>query len=346
MPLTASERWRLRGAPGPALRRGFVVATPVGIAVAAQLELDDRVIGEIGVAMLFAGFIAFDAPPLVRAGWIAATAPLIGLAACLGALSASSTVAAVAAMATCAAAAGLGFAVSMRFAIAGLTCVLSLLVAQGLYPSPSDAGEALLFGTLGASAQAMAALGAAAFDSARSRFDPRRAALAARASLADNLSLRSPSGRHAIRFSVALAVGVAIYRIAELGEHGYWVPLTILFVLRPGQDDTLERVAMRAAGTVIGLVLATALAELLGADPLLVAIVLTAAAACSYAFLALEYAIFTTAITTYVVLLTDALGSPAYEAAGERALATAIGIAVAAAAFAVLGEADRGQVER
>ena len=39
--------------------------------------------------------------------------------------------------------------------------------------------------------------------------------------------------RHAIRFGAALALGVAIYRIADFDDHGYWVPLTILFVLKP-----------------------------------------------------------------------------------------------------------------
>ncbi len=40
-------------------------------------------------------------------------------------------------------------------------------------------------------------------------------------------------------------------------QHGYWIPMTILFVLRPGYGETLERIAMRAAGTVLGLLIAT-----------------------------------------------------------------------------------------
>jgi uncharacterized membrane protein YccC len=90
---------------------------------------------------------------------------------------------------------------------------------------------------------------------------------------------------------------------------------------------------MRAAGTVIGLVLATALAELLGDAAIAVTIILTVAAALAYALLAIEYALFTTAITVYVVLLTDTLGSSAFDAAGERALGTVIGILVAWLAF-------------
>ena len=150
--------------------------------------------------------------------------------------------------------------------------------------------------------------------------------------------------RHAIRFGAALALGVAIYRLAGFDDHGYWVPLTILFVLKPDAGQTTERIAMRAAGTVIGLVLATLLAAVLGDDLIPTTIVLVTAAALAYALLAIEYALFTTAITVYVVVLTDTLGSDPFDVAGERALGTAIGIVVAALAFHAFGELE--EVER
>ena len=118
------------------------------------------------------------------------------------------------------------------------------------------------------------------------------------------------------------------------------MPLTILFVLKPDRDQTAERIAMRAVGTVIGLVFATALAELLVDDVIPVTIVLTVAAAFAYSLLAIEYALFTTAITVYVVLLTDTLGAGALDAAGERALGTVLGIIVAALAFRAFGEVE------
>jgi uncharacterized membrane protein YccC len=126
---------------------------------------------------------------------------------------------------------------------------------------------------------------------------------------------------------------VAIYRFVDLQGHGYWVPLTVLFVLKPSADDTWERLAMRAVGTIAGLMLATGLAEALGASPVPVAIALALAGALAYALLALEYALFTAAITVFVVLLTDSLGEGAWEAADQRALGTTLGIAVAALAI-------------
>ena len=67
-------------------------------------------------------------------------------------------------------------------------------------------------------------------------------------------------------------------------------------------------------------------------------IVLTLSAALAYALLAIEYALFTTAITVFVVLLTDTLGASPLDAAGERALGTALGIVVAALAFRAFGD--------
>ena len=55
---------------------------------------------------------------------------------------------------------------------------------------------------------------------------------------------------------------------------------------------------------------------------------ISVAAAFAFALLAIEYALFTTAITAYIVLVTHALGQSAFEAADERAIATAAGLGI------------------
>jgi hypothetical protein len=333
--------WRFRGALGPALRRGALVALPVGIGALADLFMEDTYAAVLATGALIAGFAAFDAPARVRVRWQLLNAPLIGIAAAIGVLASQTAVTAAVAMALIGALAGLCFAVSPRLMIVGLTCALALLIAEGFYLEPGDAPEALFLGTAGALLQALAALAALAFsDHAPGRWSLGEAARDSVVTLKAKLTLRSPALRHGIRFGVALGLGVAFYRVVDLGAHGYWVPLTILFVLRPFRDETAERLAMRAAGTVFGLIAATGLAALLGEQPIPTAIVLTAAAAFAYALLAIEYALFTIAITVYVVLLTDSLGTPPVEAADERGLATAIGIAIAAAAFWLWGEVE------
>jgi uncharacterized membrane protein YccC len=81
-----------------------------------------------------------------------------------------------------------------------------------------------------------------------------------------NLSLDSTAGRHALRFGVALGVGTAAYWLLGLHEHGFWIPLTILFVLRPEAGETNQRLILRAYGTAIGIAIA-ALAFLLWSNP-------------------------------------------------------------------------------
>ena len=320
--------------PGPALRRGALIAVPIGIALAVELGFDAPTKGAIATGALLAGFPGLDAPARPRAAWQAATAPVIGLAAALGVLSSQSAPLAVLVMGLVGAAAGYCFSVSLRLAIAGLSVSLALMIGQGLFLAPGDAWPALVYATAGGLAQALWSLlvwlaadrGA---DDEASGWDT-RAALAA---LRSNLTLGSSSARHAIRFGVALAAGVALYRLLGMKVHGFWIPLTILFVMRPERDETHHRLALRAMGTVLGLVVATAFAEAFPGNDLVVVLVLTVSAALTFGLLTVQYALFTAAITTYVVLLTDTLGEPAFEAAGQRVIGTALGILIAFVAF-------------
>jgi hypothetical protein len=330
--------------PGPALRRGALVAIPVGVALLVELGLDSPSKGAIGTGALLAGFPGLDAPARTRAAWQAATAPLIGLAAALGVLTGSSAALAVPAMALVGAAAGYCFSVSLRLAIAGLSVALSLLIAQGLPLEPSDALPALLLSTAGGLLQAAFSLAVyAAGDRQEEGGAEGRNVGAARRALSANLTLRSTNARHAIRFGTALAAGVAAYWLLGMQEHGFWIPLTILFVMRPEQDETFRRLVLRAVGTAAGLVIATALSDWLQGDGVALALALTVATALAYGLLTVQYALFTAAITVYAVLLADSLGEPALRAAGQRAGATALGIAIAAAAFLVWSNPKSGE---
>lgn len=330
--------------PGPALRRGALVAIPVGLALLLELGLDSPTKGAIGTGALLAGFPGLDAPARTRVAWQAATAPLIGLAAALGVLTGGNAFLAVAAMALVGAAAGYCFAVSLRFSIAGLSVALSLLISQDLPLDLGDVGPALLLATAGGLLQAAFSLCAwAAGDREEEGGASAWSTHGALEALASNLTLRSVSFRHALRFGAALAAGVATYWLVGIHEHGFWIPLTILFVLRPERDETFHRLILRAVGTLVGLAIATALAEWLGGDGIAIALALTVATAFAYGLLTVQYALFTAAITTYAVLLADSIGETALRAAGQRALGTAIGIAIAGAAFVLWSNPPRGR---
>jgi hypothetical protein len=330
--------------PGPALRRGALIAVPIGLSLAIELGFDSPTKGAIATGALLAGFPGLDAPALPRAGWQAAAAPLIGVAAALGVLSSQSAPPAVLAMGLLGAAAGYCFSVSLRLAIAGLSVSLAMVVAQGLFLTPGDAWPALLYGTAGGMLQVVWSLIVwVVADRAAKGQESGWSTAAAIAALKSNLTLRSSSARHAIRFGAALAAGVALYRVLGLHDHGFWIPLTILFVMRPERDETYHRLILRALGTVLGLVVATAVAEAFGASDLIVGAVLTISAALTFGLLTVQYALFTAAITTYVVLLSDTLGERAFDAAGQRASGTALGIAIAFAAFLIWPNPGEGR---
>lgn len=331
-------------APGPALRRGALIAVPIGICLAIELGFDAPTKGAIATGALLAGFPGLDAPARPRAAWQTATAPLIGIAAALGVLSSQSAPLAVLAMGLVGAAAGYCFSVSLRLAIAGLSVSLALIIGQGLLLAPADAWPALLYATAGGLSQAfwslLVWLGAdRAADDEAGGWNTATAL----AALRSNLTLHSASARHAIRFGVALAAGVALYRLLGMKEHGFWIPLTILFVMRPERAETYHRLVLRGLGTVLGLVIATAIAEAFPGNDLVVGVVLTVAAALTFGLLTVQYALFTAAITTYVVLLTDTLGEGAFEAAGQRASGTALGIAIAFLAFLLWPNPGEGE---
>jgi hypothetical protein len=321
--------------PAPALRRGALLAVPVAITLVVELGFGAPTKGALGIGASICGFAGMDAPARPRAAWQAVAAVLIGLAAALGVLSSQHAVTAVLAMGLLGAVAAYGFAVSLRFAFVGLCTVLALLIAQGLWLPVEDAGKALLWGVAGGAVQVLWSLLVWAFadraaDESESGWSTQRVILGLRS----NLNLRSAAGRHAIRFGAALAAGVAFYHLADLHDHGYWVPLTILFVMRPEREESYHRIVLRAVGTAVGLVIATALAELVDSD-IADGILLALAIGLAYGLLTVQYALFTVAITVFVVLSVDTLGEPALEAAGQRALGTAVGLAIVFLAFAI-----------
>lgn len=316
--------------PGPAIRRGFLLSVPIGLTLIFELGFDTESAGAIATAALINGFPGMDAAARPRAGWQAAGAPLIGIAAALGILSSQTGPTAVLALGLLGALAGFCFSVSLRLAILGLSVTLGMLIAQGLLLPATDAWPALVYATLGGFTQvAWSLIVWVASDRAAEEPEKGWSTPAALAALRANLTLESQSARHAIRFGGALAAGVAAYWLLGMDDHGYWIPLTILFVMRPERGETDHRLILRAVGTVVGLILATAIAEAFDGSELVIGAVLTLAAALSFGLLTVQYALFTAAITTYVVVISTTLGEPAFRAVDERATGTVLGILIA-----------------
>ncbi|OLZ63667.1 hypothetical protein AV521_38435 [Streptomyces sp. IMTB 2501] len=84
----------------------------------------------------------------------------------------------------------------------------------------------------------------------------RPAALGIRtARAARNVTLSANSWRYGLRLAVCIGIAQALVSLIPV-PRSYWVALTITFVLKPDFGSVFSRALLRAAGTVVGLVIA------------------------------------------------------------------------------------------
>lgn len=69
--------------------------------------------------------------------------------------------------------------------------------------------------------------------------------------LVDNLDLKSPIFRHALRLTTVLVVGFLLGKLFHF-QNAYWILLTSLVIMRPGYALTRDRFKQRLYGTLIG----------------------------------------------------------------------------------------------
>ncbi|MES1261572.1 MAG: FUSC family protein, partial [Acidobacteriota bacterium] len=118
-------------------------------------------------------------------------------------------------------------------------------------------------------------------------------------------------------------------------DHGYWVPMTALLVLKPDFHQTLARVTMRIAGTLVGAALATLIAALMRPQPVVLALLVAVFATLCYCLLHVNYAAYSTCITIYVVFLLAMAGLPEIGMVAYRSLNTILGGAFALLVYAL-----------
>lgn len=154
------------------------------------------------------------------------------------------------------------------------------------------------------------------------------------AKLQANLSLQAPAFRHALRLGLTLAAGEFVAHLVN-ARRSYWLPMTIALVLKPEFTVTFSRGLLRIAGTLAGLVVATALFRFLhpvtGMEAILIGV---------FVFLVrwigpANYGIFAINVSALVVLLVAFTGVSPSEAIATRGIMTTLGGIIALAAYAV-----------
>lgn len=140
-----------------------------------------------------------------------------------------------------------------------------------------------------------------------------------------------------LRAGITLAVATAIYRLAPFAN-SYWIPMTVVLVLKPDMQQRMLRATQRMAGTIAGAALATAVIgiQLQLPDPhFALAVLVVCFAWLGYTFLFVNYAYFAVALTSYVIFLLTLAGLPEKTLVTHRVLATTVGGALVVVSDAV-----------
>lgn len=145
---------------------------------------------------------------------------------------------------------------------------------------------------------------------ARDRLAENRARGAWR-SLRQNLRFESDAFRHALRVGVGATIAVALSKTFAV-NHGYWMSLTLVFILQPYFATTWQRTLERVAGSVAGAIGASLLGLLLS-TPLSVALAVLPIALGTFAARTIHYALFTFFLTSQFVLVSHIQQPEIYE---------------------------------
>lgn len=149
-----------------------------------------------------------------------------------------------------------------------------------------------------------------------------------------HLDWQSPVLRHAVRLTVAVVAGCAIDRYAGV-EHGYWIPLTVLMVLRPETAHTYTRCVGRVSGTVLGIAVASGVLQL-GPGAASAAALAVLFIGIAYAVAGIGYMAVSAAVSAAVVMLVEVGGAAGAATVEDRVFATLVGAALAVIAHVAL----------
>lgn len=158
-----------------------------------------------------------------------------------------------------------------------------------------------------------------------------------------NLTLRSPAFRHALRLVLSLAVGEVLALSIARGRT-YWLPMTVVLVLKPEFAETLSRGLLRIAGTMAGLLIATELFHLVPFS----SVSLLTMIACSFFLMRwigpANYGVFAAAVSAMIVLLSVLTGATPREVISQRGLMTLLGGSIGLAGYLIWPTWERTQV--
>jgi hypothetical protein len=226
------------------------------------------------------------------------------------------------------------------YAWVGQQCVITFLVASA-FPAPLSAAAArgLLLLAGGALQLVLSSLLLRVFHRLRDHLfelacyvrDERAAFLAALADTAQSVRQRrfvNTALPYALRLAATVGVSTEIYRRLHYPS-GYWIPMTAMLVLKPGLTDTVSRAVARVLGTMCGAIVLSFILAHMNPAPAALAAFTVLFAWLSYGLVNVNYALFSMAITGYIVFLLSLNEVPGPTIALHRTFSTAVGGAIA-----------------
>jgi uncharacterized membrane protein YccC len=143
----------------------------------------------------------------------------------------------------------------------------------------------------------------------------------------NNLTFRSSSFRHALRLGFATGLGSLLASVFHL-TRGYWIPMTVVLVLKPNFGGTLQRSVQRVTGTVCGALLAAMILFFLN-DSLLLFPILAILSFATFTLRNRNFGLFALALTPMVMVMLDVAHPITVSDSLFRILYTVIGSIVA-----------------
>jgi hypothetical protein len=222
----------------------------------------------------------------------------------------------------------------------GQQCVITFLVASA-FPAPLRAAVAqglLLFA--GGAVQLLVSsvllhlfgdLRAQLFQLTRYLWEEQaalRSALIETAESVRQLRFAESALPYALRLAFTVGIATEIYRRLHY-QSGYWIPMTALLVLKPDLIDTVSRAIARTLGTMCGAIAVSFCLAHLHPTPIVLASFTVLFAWLAYGVLNVNYALFSMAITGYIVFLLALNEIPGKLIAERRTFCTALGGAIA-----------------
>lgn len=178
------------------------------------------------------------------------------------------------------------------------------------------------------------------------RHEPFRAMAAATRAALMEIRANGRIARYALRLSIAAMLSALLARALGVPQ-GYWMVLTTLFVMQPTVPHTVRTSGLRVLGTILGAILASAVA-LVCHNPVLLALAIVPLATGTFSARPLDYVSYILFLTPHFILVAY-LGAPIaspWLLAGMR-IANSIAGALVALGVSVLAWPDweRGRLD-